>query len=131
MARAKSTPKATAGSAGRLKFVKHAPPLETPIAWDADGNIRVGGTRVTLDVVIDAFKRGNSPEKIARSFDTLDLADIYATIAYYLRHTEEVEGYLLQLEEKTEEAVAMIEADPVQKAFRERMLTRIAERGRA
>lgn len=131
MARAARTPKAAEGSAGRLRFVAHAPPFDTPIAWDADGNIRVGGTRVTLSVVIGAHKRGDSPEDISRNFDTLDLADVYATIAYYLRHKEEVDGYLSQLEAQAEETLTLIEAHALQKAARQRMQARIAARGHA
>ena len=35
-----------------------------PLALDADGVARVGGTRVTLDTVIGAYKRGVTAEMI-------------------------------------------------------------------
>jgi len=69
-----------------------APPLTT----DADGVVRVGGTRVTLDTVVAAFSAGATPEQIAQQFPSVSLADAYQVIAYYLRRPSEVEGYLQQ-----------------------------------
>lgn len=37
---------------------------------------------------------GSTPEEIAQDYSSLDTADIYAAIAYYLRHRDEVEEYL-------------------------------------
>ncbi|MGD2115136.1 MAG: DUF433 domain-containing protein [Acidobacteriota bacterium] len=65
-----------------------------PLREDTDGVIRVGGTRVTLDTVLTAYMRGSTPEQIAQDYSSLQIADIYAAIAYYLRHREEVEEYL-------------------------------------
>ena len=73
-----------------LTAVQEAPPLRT----DRHGVVRVGGTRVTLDVIVHAFDAGASPEEIVQSFPTLTLPDAYATIAYLLRHREEVDAYL-------------------------------------
>jgi uncharacterized protein (DUF433 family) len=65
-----------------------------PLMTDADGVIRVGGTRVTLDTLVAAFHDGASAETIAEQYPALELADVYAVIAYYLRHRAEVEDYL-------------------------------------
>lgn len=65
-----------------------------PLKLDADGVVRVGGTRVTLDSVIGAFSDGASAEQIVAQFPTLALADVYAAIAYYLRTPTEVDRYL-------------------------------------
>lgn len=40
--------------------------FELPLRLDAQGTIRVGRSRVTLDIVIAAYQRGASPESIAR-----------------------------------------------------------------
>jgi uncharacterized protein (DUF433 family) len=64
------------------------------ITIDPDGVARVGGTRVTLDTVVGAFEQGATPEEIALRYDTLQLADVYAAIAYYLKHRAEVDHYL-------------------------------------
>ncbi|HTE66071.1 MAG TPA: DUF433 domain-containing protein [Candidatus Binatia bacterium] len=71
-----------------------ATPEPVLLATDADGVVRVAGSRVTLDTLVASFHTGDSPEEIHEQFPTLDLADIYAVLTYYLRHTGEVEGYL-------------------------------------
>jgi uncharacterized protein (DUF433 family) len=65
-----------------------------PIRIDDDGAYRVGGTRVTLDVVLDQHLTGRTPEQIVTSFPALKLADVYGVISYALNHTEELEAYL-------------------------------------
>lgn len=67
-----------------------------PIQIDADGVIRVGGTRVTLDTVIAAFDAGATAEEIIQQYPSLTLADVYSVIAYYLRHQSEVRAYLAE-----------------------------------
>ncbi len=101
-------------------------PDPVPLRIDEGGSVRVGKTRVTLDTVITAFLLGNSPEEIANSFPSLDLADVYAVVAYYLRHRPEVEAYLEEGERKAEEVRGMVESQPGYKEFRERLLARRA-----
>jgi uncharacterized protein (DUF433 family) len=67
-----------------------------PIRIDEGGAVRVGSTRVTIETVLEYYKRGYSPERIQESFPSLKLADIYSVIGYYLRHTDEVDEYLRQ-----------------------------------
>ncbi len=67
-----------------------------PLAVDADGVIRVGATRVTLDTVVAAFRDGLSAEAIVEQYPVLALGDAYAAIAYYLRHQADVSAYLDQ-----------------------------------
>lgn len=68
-----------------------------------DGAYRVAGTRVSLDSVVYAFRRGASPESIQRSYPLLTLEQIYGAIAFYLAHEEEIDRYLSAGEEKFEE----------------------------
>ena len=65
-----------------------------PLARDVDGVVRVGGTRVALDVVVGAFTDGASAEEISSQYPSLTLADTYAVIAYYLRHRTEIDEYV-------------------------------------
>ncbi len=65
-----------------------------PLRTDADGVIRIGGTRVTLDTVVAAFTEGATAEEIAQQYPSLDLADVYAVMSYYLRRRKEVDEYL-------------------------------------
>src|ERR1700722_12912633 len=43
---------------------------------DDSGSIRVGASRVSLDVVLADYSRGMSPDMIARELDTLRIADV-------------------------------------------------------
>ena len=65
-----------------------------PLQADADGVVRVGGTRVTLDTIVVAFQQGATAEEIAEQYPSVALSDVYAAIAFYLRHQSEVEAYL-------------------------------------
>jgi uncharacterized protein (DUF433 family) len=92
---------------------------------DSQGVIRVAGTRVPLERVVLEWKAGASPEGIAESFPILELADIYAAIAYYLRHRQEVEAYIGRAEEEAERLRAEIEKQFPQTGLRERLLARM------
>ena len=72
--------------------------FDVPLRTDSHGVIRVGKTRVTLDLVIGAFKRGASPETIASQYTAITLAEVYAVVAYYLQNREEIDEYLQKRE---------------------------------
>jgi uncharacterized protein (DUF433 family) len=65
-----------------------------PLATDADGAVRVGSTRVTLDTVVAAFREGMTAEGIVEQYPSLRLADVYSVIGYVLSHQGEVDAYL-------------------------------------
>src|SRR5215210_2045947 len=48
-----------------------------PLQVDADGTVRVGGTRVTLDSLASAFDEGETPEGLLRRYPTLDVDEVY------------------------------------------------------
>ena len=95
-----------------------------PITIDVDGVWRVGKTRVTVDTIVAALNEGVEAEQIARQYDSVKLADIYAVIAFYLNHRREVEIYL----EKQAEIAAAVrrenEARFPPDGIRERLLAR-------
>ena len=66
---------------------------EIPLAKDSHGVYRVGGTRVTLDLVVRAFNRGATAEEIVQKFPSLELSDVYRVIGYYLKHRTELGEY--------------------------------------
>jgi uncharacterized protein (DUF433 family) len=72
----------------------HADPV--PLRIDDTGAIRVGPSRVTLDVLLEYWRLGMKPEEIARGLDTLTLADVHGALAYYYRHQTEIDNYLRQ-----------------------------------
>lgn len=103
-----------------LSVSKGPVPLETT----SDGGIRVGGTRVSLDSVIFAFKEGSTPEEIVQQYPTLGLADVYAVISYYLQHPDEVEEYLAARRQRAQELRQEIESRFDPHGIRERLLAR-------
>src|SRR3989475_11840443 len=81
-----------------------------PLREDPEGAVRVGDSRVLLELVIRAFQDGATPETIVQRYSTLGLPDVYAVIAYYLRHRGEVERYLARREQTAEEVRQRIES---------------------
>lgn len=56
------------------------------------GKARITGTRITVsDIVISHFRLGESLDEIAVTYE-LPLAAVYAAIAYYLDHKDEIDG---------------------------------------
>jgi uncharacterized protein (DUF433 family) len=85
-----------------------------PFREDESGAIRIGNSRVLLELVIHAFQDGASPESIMQRYSTLSLSEIYSTIGYYLRHQQEIEFYLKerhQLAESVRERLSEIQPD--------------------
>jgi hypothetical protein len=64
---------------------------------------------VLVDLVVRAFQDGATPEAIVQRYPTTTLADVYAVIAYYLRHRQEIEEYLGQREIQATEVRQRIE----------------------
>ena len=97
-----------------------------PLQMDADGIVRVGNTRVTLDTVVMAFMEGATAEEIVQQYPSVSLTDVYYTIGYYLRRQAEVEAYLNQRRGQAERVRRQNESrfDPV--GIRKRLLARRA-----
>lgn len=70
-----------------------------PLREEPAGVFRVGQSRVLLELVLRAFKAGATPESIVQSYDTLNLADVYAVVGRYLADSAPFEAYLRQCEE--------------------------------
>jgi uncharacterized protein (DUF433 family) len=112
------------GLTGVLPLRAERPPLRV----DEGGAVRVGKSRVSLDLVVEQYENGMTPEGIVRAYDTLRLGDVHAVIAYYLGHREEVRTYL---DRRAEEAAALrdkIEAERP-RITREELLARRRARG--
>ena len=105
-------------------LLKRARPLETPIAWDEHGVPRVAHTRVHLLYVLRCYKQGERPEEIVRQFPSLELADVYAVIAYYLRNREEMDEFHRDAEKEEERAVAEMQARNPDPGFLDRIYAR-------
>ncbi len=70
--------------------------MELANAFDFIGpeTIRIKGTRVGIEIVIEKFLSGASPEEIRQHHPHLTLKQIYATITYYLFNQEEIDAYI-------------------------------------
>jgi uncharacterized protein (DUF433 family) len=86
--------------------------MVVPLRTDADGVIRIGQSRVTLATLVGRYQVGDAPDDLHRGFPSVSLADIYAVIAYYLSHREEVEAYLQDIEQIGTEIRRQLEALP-------------------
>src|ERR1019366_2299418 len=83
-----------------------------PLAKDAHGVYRVGGTRVTLDIVVRAFNRGATAEEIVQEFPSLQLPDVYQVIGYYLKHSAEFAAYFEKREREEKELLTRTSGRP-------------------
>lgn len=115
-----ATPPAQVRWCGMQAFDAQPPPLRT----DEHGAVRVGDTRVSLESVVSAFDRGSSAEEIVESFPKLDLATVYATLAYVLTNRQRVDEYLLRRKESIQELQAEAEQRFPSTGLRARLLAR-------
>ncbi|NEO27230.1 MAG: DUF433 domain-containing protein [Kamptonema sp. SIO4C4] len=99
-----------------------------PLAINADGVVRVGGTRVTLDTIVSVFKQGATAEEIVYRYPSLKLGDVYASIAFYLHHQQDVEEYLQQREQQAQKIRQRNQAQFDAQGLRDRLLARKVER---
>jgi uncharacterized protein (DUF433 family) len=77
--------------------------MVVPLRTDEHGAIRVGSTRILLELVIHAYYLGETPEGIVDSYPSLTTADVYAVIGYYLANREEIDAYVRQRDEQAEQ----------------------------
>src|SRR5947209_523415 len=99
-----------------------------PLRSDETGVVRVGDSQVLLDVVIREFNNGAEPEAIAHGYPTLNLADVYGVIAYYLRHRSEVDDYLQPRRQEAEKLRQEIESkQPSRVELRAKLMARKAQ----
>jgi uncharacterized protein (DUF433 family) len=109
--------------------------VELPLAAEAvpltrhpDGSVRVAGTRILLEHLVGDYERGMTAERMVEEFDALNLADVYAVLAYYLRHKPAVRAYIAREEELAAEMRRRVEARQGPPPTREELLARLAAR---
>ncbi len=107
-------------------MIESTPTQVVPLTY-LDGVLRVGGTRVTLDTVVSAFEQGATAEEIAQQYSSLNLADVYAVIGYYLQNRVEVEQYLRERRRQANDVRKQNEAKFNPEGVRARLLARRTE----
>ena len=83
-------------------------------------NYYVAGTRISLDSIVYAFRRGESPETICQNFELLRLEQVYGAITYYLANQADIDAYLTHQGEKWAEEKR--NAEPLPANLRERLM---------
>jgi len=87
---------------------------------ERDGNYYVADTRISLDSIVHAVRRGESPETICQNFELLRLEEVYGAIAHYLANRADIDAYLIRQSEKWEEGKRNTE--PLPADLRERLI---------
>jgi uncharacterized protein (DUF433 family) len=95
-----------------------------PLTRGEDGVIRFSGTRVQLELVVEAFDAGATPEEIVQRYPSLDLPSVYSAIAYVLDHRAEIDGYVAQRRRAAVEIQGQVEARVSPDGIRARLLAR-------
>ncbi len=98
-------------------------PLPVPLV-EKDGELRVTGTRVSLQFIVYEYREGASAEEIATRFPTVTLPQVHALLAYYLANKKNVDDYIAQREAKAAELRKEIETRFPPEGLRERLLAR-------
>ena len=75
--------------------------MERAYVEERDGGYWVAGTRVSLDSIVYAFRRGASPETIRSSFPVLTLEQVYGALTL---KQQEIDNYLQRSEAEYEAA---------------------------
>lgn len=87
---------------------------------ERDGNYYVAGTRVSLDSIVHAFRRRESPETISQDFEQLRLEEVYGAIANSLANQANIDAYLVRQNEMRAEGRR--DAEPLPASLRERLM---------
>jgi hypothetical protein len=74
--------------------------------------------------VVAAFREGAAAEEIVQQYPSLDLADVYSVIGYYLRSRAEVDAYLSGRQEQRERVKARNEEQSDPQGIRARLAAR-------
>lgn len=78
--------------------------LENYFDFVQEDVIRIKGNRIGIEIVLEDYLQGASPEEILLRYPTLTLEKIHATILYYLAKKEKVEAYLERVRQLDEAA---------------------------
>jgi uncharacterized protein (DUF433 family) len=86
--------------------------LESYLEFLSEQDIRIKGTRIGIETVLEDFLDGASPEEIVIRYPNLVLEQVYAVITYYLAHRTAVDAYLDAGKQMIEAAAQAQERNP-------------------
>ena len=75
-------------------------------------DIRIKGTRVGIETVLEDYINASSPEEIAIRYPALLLEQVYATITFYLHNQHNIDQYLERWRKYAEESWKRQEQHP-------------------
>ncbi len=99
-------------------------PLPIPLV-EMDGELRVKGTRISLQFVVYEYRQGASAEEIVTRYPTLRLTQVHILLAYYLTNRKSVDAYIREREAKAEALRKETETRFPPEGLRERLLARL------
>ena len=85
---------------------------ESPYIEQDDAALRIKGTRVGIEPIVVAFQEGESPEKIAKEFPTVTLAQVYGAIAYYLENKQLIDDEIAESQRELEKIPPLSQTNP-------------------
>ena len=100
---------------------------DVPLTQDANGTIKVIGSRVTIDVLVAKYLQGDAVDDIHEGFPTVSPEKIQKIIDWYLTHRNEVDEYIRKRDEEAEILRREIESQPRYRAFLEEFECRKAQ----
>lgn len=92
--------------------------LEDYFDFLSPDDIRIKGTRIGIEIVLDDYLNGATAEEIAARYRSLSLEQVYATVLYCLHHQEQVEAYLGSWRQQVEEDWREQQSHPSEFALR-------------
>jgi hypothetical protein len=79
--------------------------------------------------LLATYHNGSTPEEIAVQYPVLCLGEIYAAIAYYLTHCQEIDNYLEQRRQKAQQQRNQFEKQYNLANLRQRLRDRYQSQG--
>jgi uncharacterized protein (DUF433 family) len=86
---------------------------EQGVAWISDAKVKV------IEIALDKLVHGSSPEEMHFQYPHLSLAQIYAALAYYFEHQNELDSEIQRRWQEVNELAALEANTPLQQRLRE------------
>ncbi len=104
--------------------------LEDYFDFFSNDDIRIKGHRIGIEDVLKYYSQGYSAEEILSELPSLNLEKIYATLTYYHQNKQEIENYLLNLEQKREQNYQewLAKPSPLIERLREAKANKLSEK---